>query len=269
MRRRCRLVLGILLGMLTVTGCKRAAELPEPPKPAPLGPLVLQDGTVIDGSSTAEDVAWAFLQTLKRRVEAARSADPARRREALRRAESDLLSLVWNEGAAREIGKRLGREDISIDPGRMAEYVLRWPATVAHYVEGFRRDRLSVHLADDRSAVATLTAAHPGDRKVAQALFEQITEQLRQEGLSGSDLDSRRTVLLRRELAERGIGYPVAAVISISMAKVEGYWRVTGLTLQPFRLVPGGPGPIGPLRIGATPATRPATAPAEPAGSKP
>ena len=107
-----------------------------------------------------------------------------------------------------------------------------WPSVVAHYVDGFRRDSMVVEQPKVREAVATVVAINPQDQEIAEQLEAELRQELQKQGFSGQDLQARLGVLLRRGLAERGVGYPLPATIQVRLVNVRGTWKVQNVVLQ-------------------------------------
>ncbi len=199
----------------------------------------------------AGDAAWAVFQTLRDYVHAAQMTDdPQQRAKALADAQ-----------------KRLG-EEVSLRPGgdpeSLSTYVSLWPAVVARYVDGFQRDRMKVIQAGQQVMVI-IVAANPDDQKVHDQLLQELTKSLQDQGHTGEDLTTLRDVRLRRELAQQGIGYPVAATIVLNMRNVNGQWKATELDLRPPHGPTSQPGRRPSIRVrpGVGPANNPATQPAQ------
>lgn len=108
-----------------------------------------------------------------------------------------------------------------------------WPAEVAHYVDGFQRERLIVVQTGEHDAMASITAVNPEDQEAADKLAAQIRKDLESQGFSGHELQSRQQVLLKRKLAEQGIGMPLAATIQLNLRNVNGAWKLRSVSLVP------------------------------------
>lgn len=200
----------------------------------------------------AADAAWAVLQALRDYVHAAQILDnPERRGEALAKARTTLTGLI---------GLRPGG-----DPETLPTYVSFWPPIVARYVDGFQRDKLQVVPGNQQLQVIAV-AARPEDKRIHDELLEQITKRLQDQRYTGQNLASRLHIDLTRELAQRGIGYPIHATIVLTMRRFNGQWKATELDLQPPRMPAAGsqparvPASLTPPALGATgkPSTQPA-----------
>ncbi len=219
---------------------------------APLVPAVAQSGEPAPATAPAvtlhglapatqdqapAEAAWAVLQALRDYVHASQTLeDPQARTEGMTKARRQLMGLVV---APAEM-----EQDV------LPTYVMLWPAVVAHYVDGFDRSRLTVLRADSQTIV-TAVAANPHDQEVYDRLLQEITKGLQDQGYSGPDLAARRQTLLVRELARRGIGYPVAATVILTMQNVKGQWKAAKLDLRPPFLPATGSQPSGsqPARV--------------------
>lgn len=194
----------------------------------------------------AADAAWAVLQALRDYVHAAQILnDPPRRTEEMAKAKETLNSLV---------GLRPGG-----DPDTLATYVSFWPPVVARYVDGFQPDRLHV-LPGDQQVQVIVVAANPEDKRIHDELFEQITQRLQGQGYAEESLVSRRQIDLVRELAQKGIGYPIEATFILTMRQFNGQWKATELDLQPPRVPAAGTQPV---RSTPGAALKPSTQPAQ------
>jgi hypothetical protein len=206
----------------------------------------------------AVDAAWAVLQALRDYVHASQTPDaPQQRGESLAKASRALTS---------QVGLRPGGDEETLPA-----YVSLWPAVIARYVDGFERDKLIAMPVDAQEIRVIAVAANPNDRRVYDQLFQETTKTLQGQGATGQDLDSRRKILLTRDLARQGIAMPVTATVILTMRKVKDQqgklqWKATELDMQPPRVpAPGSqvfrrPTIVAPPRAGATikPATQPA-----------
>jgi hypothetical protein len=227
------------LAQAQVVASTRPATVPAATQPA-------QPGN--DQLEPAADAAWAVLQALQDYVHASQILDdPQKRAEGLAKARRELLSLVTIRPESDE---------------QLPTYVAMWPAVVARYVDGFQRDRMTLMQADQQVLVMAV-AANPQDKETYDQLYRELTASLQAQGYSGESLASLRSVRLKRELAQRGIGYPVTATILITLRKVDGQWKASGLDLRPPHLpVPGSQPARNPSIItlpGARTTSRPAT----------
>jgi hypothetical protein len=205
------------------------------------------------------DAAWAVLQALRDYVHASQTrGDPPQRGEALAKASRTLTSLV---------GLRPGG-----DPETLPTYMSLWPAVIARYVDGFQRDKLIVMPVDPQEVRVIAVAANPEDRQDYDRLFRETTKTLADQGVTGQDLESRRKVVLTRELAKLGIGYPIQATIILTMRKIKDpqgkvQWKATELDLQPPRSLAAGsqvfraPATLAPPPAGAI--SKPSTQPVQ------
>lgn len=193
----------------------------------------------------AADAAWAVLQALRDYVHAAQILDnPQQRAESLAKARKNLMDLA----TLRPGG----------DPETLETYVLMWPVVVAHYVDGFQRDKMTLMQADQHVLVMAV-AAKPDDQQKYDELFQQITKDLQSQGFNGDSLASLRQVRLTRDLAQKGIGLPVTAVVQLVMQNVNGQWKASELDLRPPR---GQPAASQPVRVVPRTILKPATQPA-------
>lgn len=201
-----------------------------------------------DQLKPAADAAWAVLQALRDYVHASQTLDdPKRRAEGLAKARREILSLISMRPEA---------------DGELPTYVSLWPAVIARYVDGFERERMTL-VAADQQVIVMAEAANPQDKETHDRLYRELTAGLQEQGYSGENLESIRSVRLRRELAQRGIGYPVGATVLITMRKIDGRWKADRLDLRPPHLpAPGSQPAGGPATVtlpGAKAMGRPAT----------
>ena len=240
--------LGAATLLLASAGVARAQDA----APAATAPAAASASAASAGQESlkaAADAAWAVLQALRDYVHASQILDdPQQRGQALAKARSTLTSLV---------GLRPGG-----DPETLSTYLLLWPPVVARYVDGFKRDKLQVVPVDLQQAKVIAVAANPEDRRVYDQMFREITKSLQDQGYGGQDVESRRKIVLTRELAQRGIALPVTATVVMTMRKVKDpqgkvQWKATELDLPPPR-VPG---------VGSQPSRGAASAAPPPAGA--
>lgn len=178
------------------------------------------------------EAAWAVLQALRDYVHAAQILDdPQKRERDLARAQREFMDLVV---APPDMDKEV----------RLRDYVLLWPAVVAHYVDGFERNHMSVLRAESQTLV-TAVAIDPKDQAAYDQVFREITKELQEQGYSGQDLAARRQTLLIRKLARQGVGYPVAATVILTMQTVKDQWKVAKLDLRPPFVPAAGSQPSG------------------------
>ncbi len=169
----------------------------------------------------AMDAAWQVLVALRDYVHAARIMDdPQRRTKDLTEAGERLVSLATHRPG--------------VAPEMLEAYVKLWPAVVARYVAGFEREALTVQ-ARDRHMIVSVVAANPVDAQVHAEVSARLTEALREQGYDGEELARLRDIRLKRELLERGIGYPIEARINLAMRQVDGQWKAIELDIEPVR----------------------------------
>lgn len=197
----------VLAGPLPLWGQASVSTAPAP---------ALAPATSVAEARSPDDVAWAMLEAVRDYIRAARLREPGPRLTAL-----------------QQVGRRMmDLTDASQFPTEkdMQGLVTLWPSPLAHYVEGFDRRNLTVIPAADR-AVAVLKATNPHDQKLADQLRQEITADLQKQGEQGEALTRRLEIRLRRELARRGVGMPLAATIRVTMARVDGEWKVRDVAL--------------------------------------
>lgn len=205
--------------MLVAIAAMPAAWAQEAAPDAPATAPVATQVAPATQSSAAADAAWADLQLLREYIHASRRrAQPGHPQE-FPKVRKDLIDAAY-----------LGQQ---ASPQTVEQVATLWPSVVSHYVDGFQRGNLVVRQPNDQQAIATIAAVNPNDRQVADEVSLEVRKTLQEQGFSGQDLREREVVLVKRELAQRGIGYPLVATIQMRLTKVNGQWKMSGVSLLP------------------------------------
>ncbi len=182
---------------------------------APSDPVITAAAT----QSEVAQVAWTDLQLLRDYVHSSRERNTEEQRGKYSQVRKALT-------AASYLGPQVPASEVE-------QIATLWPAIVSHYVDGLQRETLVVVQPNEHEAIATIRAANPKDKKIAEKLSAGIRKTLEEQGLSGRHLLERQKVLLKRELADQGIGLPLIARIQLRLVKVEGQWKLRGVSLIP------------------------------------
>lgn len=211
--------------------------------------------TVADPQSEVSQAAWANLELLRQYVETARLRDLALRNVELPKVQKALAQ-------ATHVPMPPGEPQPPIET--MEGLTSLWPAAVAHYVGGFKRENLKVALLGEQEAIATILSVNPQDQKVADEVTAEVRNKVAAEGLTGQSLHDRERILYRRELATRGIGLPLEAIVQVRMMLVDGQWKIRSAGLATKADLMTGHATTLPARPVVLPGPATSTAPAQP-----
>lgn len=223
-----------LLGLALVSGCedKRRHQTSEDVTFADVQAPVPDD-------APPDDVAKALLNTLKE-LHAIRNAglgDPDQK-ERYDKTMGKILSLAAQEQIHNNVkskGSALTPKDVTQNAAvrLVAE---SWASIVAHYVDGFLLDTLSVFGGGGGDhATVNIKAENPKERKLLDEI-EALPE------IAGAKDDAGKPLvktgveyqkLLKSKALAKGFNIPIRAELSIHLRKVEGAWRVTRLKIGP------------------------------------